>query len=143
MDASTSSRAPAEQTWPECRNTAVSALSTAASRSVSAKTMFGFLPPSSNATRLMVSAPAFMMARPVATPPVKDTRSTRGSLVSSGPTSAPAPVTRLATPAGSPASVSVSISKIAVDGVSSAGLSTKLFPASRAGATFQATWSRG
>ena len=55
IDSSTTSRAPAEQTWPECRNTAVSAKSSAASRSASAKTMLGFLPPSSRATFFTVA----------------------------------------------------------------------------------------
>ncbi len=52
------SRAPAEHTWPECRNTAVSAKSTAVSKSASAKTTLGFFPPSSSATRLTVDAAA-------------------------------------------------------------------------------------
>ena len=55
IDSSTTSRAPAEQTWPECRKTAVSAKSRATSRSASAKTMLGFLPPSSSATFFTVA----------------------------------------------------------------------------------------
>ena len=59
---STSSREPAEQTWPAWKKAASSARSTAMSRSASAKTMLGFLPPSSSATRLkLLSAAAFMM----------------------------------------------------------------------------------
>jgi hypothetical protein len=54
----TISRAPAEHTWPEWTKTAVTALSTAVSRSTSAKTMLGFLPPSSTVTFFTVSAAA-------------------------------------------------------------------------------------
>ena len=115
----------------------------AASRSASAKTMLGFLPPSSRATRFTVGAAAAMIRRPVTMPPVKETRSTSGASVSIGPTRSPAPVTRLATPVGRPTSVSASTSHIAVDGVSSLGLSTKVFPAASAGATFQAVCSSG
>ena len=76
-DSSTISRAPAEHTCPECRKTAVSALSTTVSNvAASANTMFGFLPPSSTATRFTVSADARMIAWPVARPPVKLTMST-------------------------------------------------------------------
>ncbi len=53
-----------------------------------------------------------MIRRPVSTPPVKETRSTPGSSDSGAPTSGPAPSTRLATPAGSPASSSARISRI-------------------------------
>ena len=106
MLSSTSSRAPAEQTWPECRKTAVRAKSRATSRSASAKTMLGFLPPSSRATFLTVAAAEAITRRPVTRPPVNETRSTRGSSTSGAAASAPAPRTRLPTPAGSPASSS-------------------------------------
>ena len=94
-------------------NTAVSARSSAASRSASAKTMFGFLPPSSSATFLTVAAAAAITRLPVDSPPVNETRSTSGLSVSGAPTSGPPPRTRLATPAGSPASAS---SRDQVDG---------------------------
>ncbi len=115
----------------------MSALSTAASKSASAKTTLGFLPPSSSATFFTVAAAAAITRRPVTMPPVNETRSTSGASVSAGPTRSPAPSTRLATPGGTPASVSAVISQIAVDGVSSHGLSTKVLPAASAGATFQ------
>ena len=95
-----SSRAPAEHTWPECRKTAVRAKSSATSRSASAKTMLGFLPPSSSATLFTVAAAAAMIARPVWSPPVNETRSTRGSVDRRAPAVAPAPSTRLPTPGG-------------------------------------------
>ena len=74
-----------------------------------------------------------MIALPVASPPVKETRSTRGSSESGAPASAPAPSTRLPTPAGRPASASSFIRWIAVCGVSSLGLSTNVLPAARHG----------
>ncbi|CAM5732230.1 hypothetical protein SALBM311S_01608 [Streptomyces alboniger] len=84
-ESSTSSRAPAEQTCPECRKTAVSAMSTAVSKSASAKTMLGFLPPSSSATFFTVPAAAAIRPRPVWSPPVNETRSTSGWSASGAP----------------------------------------------------------
>ena len=84
-ESSTISRAPAEQTWPECRNTAVRAKSTAVSKSASAKTTLGFLPPSSSATFFTVAAAVAMIRLPVSSPPVKETMSTRGSSESGAP----------------------------------------------------------
>ena len=121
----------------------MSALSIAAGRSASAKTTLGFLPPSSSATRFTVAAAAAMIARPVSRPPVKETRSTAGSSTSGAPAVAPAPSTRLATPSGRPTSASVRTSHIAVLGVSSLGLRTKVLPATRHGATFHAVCSSG
>ena len=63
----------------------MSALSTTVSKSASANTMFGFLPPSSTATRFTVAADARMIAWPVARPPVKLTMSTSGCAVSGAP----------------------------------------------------------
>ena len=74
-----------------------------------------------------------MIRLPVSSPPVKETRSTRGSSLSGAPACGPAPSTRLATPAGTPASSSRPISRIAVCGVSSLGLSTKVLPGGQAG----------
>ncbi len=143
IDSSTTSRAPAEHTWPECRKTAVIAMSSAVSRSASAKTMLGFLPPSSSATFFTVPDAAAMIRLPVPRPPVNETRSTRGSSLRAAPALGPSPRTRLPTPAGSPASSSSLIRWIAVVGESSLGLSTNVQPAARAGATFQDTCSNG
>ena len=84
-----------------------------------------------------------MIRLPVSRPPVNDTRSTRGSVESGAPASAPVPSTRLPTPAGSPASSSSRIRWIAECGVSSLGLSTNVLPAARHGATFHDTWRSG
>ncbi len=51
----------------------------------------------------------------------------------------PLPDTTLNTPGGTPASSASSAMRIAVSGVSSAGLTTMVFPAASAGATFQPT----
>jgi hypothetical protein len=48
--------AAGEQTWPEWVKAAVSALSTAVSKSASSNTMFGLLPPISSATCLRLTA---------------------------------------------------------------------------------------
>jgi hypothetical protein len=50
------------------------------------------------------------------------------------PTTDPLPGTTVSTPSGSPASTASSPSRIAVSGVSSAGLSTTALPAASAGA---------
>ncbi len=105
--------------------------------------MLGFLPPSSSAMFRGPWAALAMMDRPVDRPPVKDTRSTSGWLVSAAPTVAPDPSTRLATPGGAPASSMSRIMAIVVSGVISLGLRTKELPAARAGATFQEAWSNG
>lgn len=136
------SRDPAEQTWPLWMKAALSAWSTAVSKSssvaqASAKTTLGFLPPSSSATFLTLSAAARATFVPLTRPPVKETRSTSGCSARRAPTVCPGPVTRPATPAGRPASVSSRISAIVVSGVISLGLTTKVFPAARAGAIFQ------
>ena len=129
---------------PECRNTAVSAKSSAASRSASANTMLGFLPPSSSATFFTVAggrghdplaggqaagerdqvdagvlAEQRARARSGAEHQVGDARRGRRP------------------PSSSP------IRWIAVCGVSSLGLSTKVLPAARHGATFHEVCSSG
>lgn len=147
-DSSTISRDPAEHTWPLWMKAALSAWSTAVSKpssvaQASANTTLGFLPPSSSATFLTDSAAARITFVPLLSPPVKETRSTPGCSASRAPTVAPGPVTMLATPAGSPASVSSAISATVVSGVISLGLITKVLPAARAGAIFQLAWSSG
>ena len=121
----------------------MSAWSTAVSKSESANTMLGFLPPSSSAIRFTVPAAAAMIDRPVARPPVNDTMSTRGSVTSGEPTSAPGPRTRLTTPSGRPASSSSPISLIVVSGVTSLGFTIAVLPAASAGASFHEICSSG
>ena len=75
-------------------------MSTAVSKSASAKTMFGLLPPSSRATFFMLPAAPRSRARPASMPPVSEMRSTSGLSASAWPTRPPGPRTRLTTPAG-------------------------------------------
>lgn len=142
------SRDPAEQTCPLWMKAAFSAWSTAVSKpssvsQESAKTTFGFLPPSSRAIFFTSAAAACATFVPLIRPPVKETRSTSGCSASRAPTVWPGPVTMLATPAGRPASARSSMRTTVVSGVISLGLMTKVFPAARAGATFQLAWRSG
>ena len=74
------------------------AASAARSRSASAKTMTGFLPPSSKCTRFSVSAPCFMISEPVRLSPTKPIALMSGCSVSALPASSPKPLTRFQTP---------------------------------------------
>ena len=74
------------------------------------------------------------MRWPTAVEPVKEILSTPGWSTSAWPALLPRPVTMLTTPGGKPASTINSPSRTAVSGVSSAGLSTTVHPAARAGA---------
>ncbi|MGF6696776.1 hypothetical protein OKW38_001387 [Paraburkholderia sp. MM5496-R1] len=78
------------------------------------------------------------MDLPVATEPVKLIASTSGDCTSASPTTDPAPMTRLATPGGRPASCRIFISSQALPGTSSAGLKMTQLPKARAGAVFHA-----
>src|SRR4029450_9935348 len=74
----TKRRVPALQIWPEFWNTAIAAPGTAASRSASAKTMSGDLPPSSIDMRLRLPAAARMIFCPTSVEPVNAILSTPG-----------------------------------------------------------------
>jgi len=76
------------------------------------------------------------MTRPVSGEPVKEMRRTRGSLTRAAPTSSPKPWTILKTPGGKSDSATRSISSEQLSGDHSAGLSTTVLPAARAGAHF-------
>ena len=77
---------------------------------------------------------------PVATEPVKATPSMRSSSTIAAPTS-PAPATRLTTPGARSEKQSASMS--VESGVTSDGLAITVFPAARAGASFQDSSSSG
>ena len=79
-------------------------------------------------------AARFATEAPVSVEPTKPTPSTRAWPATSSPTSAPGPVTRLATPAGQSASAMHSISATEITLVDEAGVQTKVLPAARAGA---------
>ena len=59
------------------------------------------------------------------------------------PTFSPSPLTRLKTPAGTPASSRASAKTIALNGETSEGFTTIVHPAAKAGATLQANWLMG
>ena len=69
--------------------------------------------------------------------PVKDTFATSGCSTSRCPAVGPYPGTTFTTPGGKPTSVMSSATRSADIGVSSAGLSTTVFPAASAGPSFQ------
>jgi hypothetical protein len=108
-----------------------------AAKSASSSTTWADLPPSSRKTFFTVSPLRAMMWRPTAVEPVKEIMSTRGSPVRASPTRAASPdVTTLKTPGGmSVCSAATRARKVALQGVSGAGLSTIAFPAARAGPT--------
>src|SRR3984893_961983 len=124
-------------------NTPKSAPSTAASQSAPSKKMFGDLPPSSKVTRFNVSAALFTITLPTAALPVNAILSTPGCATSAAPQVSPNPLTILTTPGGKPASSNQFANSSAVNGVCSAGLSTQVQPAARAGASFHAAISNG
>ena len=96
-DSCTSSREPAQQTWPWLKKMPLTMPSTAWSTGASSKTMLAALPPSSRVTFFCVPATDLAIARPTSVEPVKATLSMSGCETSARPVS-PAPVTMLTTP---------------------------------------------
>ena len=94
----------AEQVCPLLRKQAAKVPLTAAARSASGNTTLADLPPNSSVTRFTVSAANAATRLPARVDPVKLTMSTSGWLASTSPTTGPAPLTKLNTPAGKPAS---------------------------------------
>ena len=80
---------------------------------------------------------------PARVEPVKLTMSTWGCDDSAVPTPAPSPLTRLKTPAGTPAASRISARIIAQPGASSLGLRIIVSPAASAGATLAQIWLSG
>ena len=102
----------------------------ARSRSASASTIIGSLPPSSSDTGVSVRAARSMTFLPVAVEPVNITMST--SSISACPVS-PRPVATWKTPSGSPHSRIASSISSDVSGVTSDGLRITALPAASAG----------
>ncbi len=100
--------------------------------------MFADLPPSSCATRLTVGAAVWATDMPARVEPVNDTIATSGWPLRATPTPGPSPLTRLNTPAGTPAVCKISAKIIASNGAISLGFSTIVQPAASAGATLTA-----
>src|SRR6266404_7160344 len=134
---STNTRDPHRQTWPWFANEERTLPAMAASRSASAKIIFGFLPPSSSESFLNNGAAASATFLPVTVPPVNEMVLIFGCDVIAAPTFGPVPCTTLTTPFGKAASLQISQSKYAVIGVSSLGLAMAVLPTAIAGAIFQ------
>ncbi len=113
---STRIRLRAQQSWPQLSNTAYGAAAANASRSASANTMLGLLPPSSRLTFFTVVEAARRICCPVAVSPVNAIFPIPGCDAIASPTTGPGPVTTFSTPGGSPASSASSPSRIAVSG---------------------------
>ena len=107
-------------------------------KSASSRMILADLPPNSCATRLTVGAAFRATSMPARVEPVNETMSILGCDEIAAPTVGPSPLTRLNTPAGTPASSIISANKIALNGATSDGLSTIVQPAARAGATLHA-----
>src|ERR1700760_4190509 len=89
-------------TWPVVMNVAPLILANvASSRTASASTRAGSLPPGSRVTLVTLAAAIVMIRLPPPTEPVKHTCRIRGSPTTTGPTTSSAPVTTLSTPGGS------------------------------------------
>jgi len=107
-------------------------IGTAAARSTSSRMMAADFPPSSRVHGLSISAARLPISLPTPELPVKVNRSTSRLDVNACPVSIP-PGTTDRTPSGRPASAKTSAKAFAVNGVSAAGLSTTVQPASSAG----------
>ncbi len=130
-------REAAVQRWPVVPKADHRIPSVARSRSASASTTTPFLPPSSSETRLSRRAARWAMSLPVVEEPVNEMTATSGLSTMASPTSPPAPVTRLTTPGGKPASAISSTRSVAQCGVSDDGLNTTVLPVTSAGIVFQ------
>ena len=128
----TSSREPAQQTWPWLKKMPCTMPSTAWSIAASSKTMLAALPPSSSVSDLRVPATARAIDLPTSVEPVNATLSTSPCSTTARPVS-PAPVTMLTTPGGRSACWQISANSSAVSGVVSAGLRTTVLPVASAG----------
>src|SRR5262249_54190278 len=136
-DGSTSRREPNKHACPGFANDERTLPVIAASKSASAKFMFGFLPASSSETFLNNGAHASATFLPVAVPPVNEIVLIFGCAVIAAPTFGPVPCTTLSTPFGRPASRTILHSMNAVMGVSSLGFAIAVLPTAIAGAIFQ------
>ncbi len=131
------------QPCPACMHGAMP-IAHADPRSASSSTMVADLPPSSRNSRFNVAAPFSMIRRPTAVEPVNEIRSTFGDSVSSSPTRWSEAVTTLTTPAGM--SVFSTISRprrVALNGVSGAGLRTTVLPVASAWPSLLMVTSKG
>ena len=143
FSAGTRMRVPALQLCPVFMHIPKKSRPTVSPTSAEGRTMLADLPPSSCATRLTVGAAFLATSTPARVEPVKLIMSTSGCEERWAPTVGPSPLTRLNTPAGTPASWSTSAKRSALRGAISEGLSTMVHPVAIAGATLQAIWLSG
>src|SRR5690625_2158117 len=138
-------REPAVQRSPLSEKTPKIVALTAASRSASAKTTAGDLPPSSIDRPLSHGAALAKIVWPVFDSPVKEVSGTSGGLTreSQAKPSSPKPLTLLNTPARSPASSKMPGHGAAEGGVNAAGLSTAVSPVALGGAGCHASSMSG
>src|SRR5471030_1633056 len=121
------------QRWPAEMKVDDMAMKTAASVSLASHTTSGLLPPISSASILPGWPPnCLCSAAPVCELPVKSTPSISVFWPSATPVSRP-PLTRLTTPAGTPACCHICTVLMAVRGAYSLGLKMTVFPAISAG----------
>src|SRR4029079_4464067 len=131
-------RDPHRQIWPwlaKAERTSVARFASLASQS--ANTSVGFLPPISSDSFLNFGATLAAIAARVRVLPVNEIALISACSISAWPARGPVPWTILSTPAGRPASTQTSPNIDAVNGVTSDGLATTVFPAASAGAIFQ------
>src|SRR4051812_33308631 len=93
------------------------------------------LPPSSSETFFTVLAASSATRRPARVEPVNDTMSTSGCAAIASPTTGPEPERKLNTPAGTPASWTISAKTKHDSGTTSLGFTTIVQPAASAGPT--------
>jgi hypothetical protein len=137
----TYTRLIAEHTWPLFWNAPQNSFSTTVSTSTSSSTMAGSFPPSSRVVRLRSGAAAAATFLPVATEPVKLILRGTGCDVIDAP-SGSLPLITLSTPGGRTSRRTSPTFRVA-RGVKGEGLSTMVFPASRAGAIFHEASTSG
>src|SRR5260221_8024296 len=144
MPRSTNIRLAHTHVWPALRNFEAIAPLTAATKSASANTMNGALPPSSSETRLTVAADLEIRICPTSVDPVNEILRTRSSAKTVSENGIGLlVVTMLTTPGGKPASVNKLASSSAESGVCSAGLQMVVQPAASAGPSLRVSIAVG
>ena len=131
MELSTYTRSKEQQTCPVLLREYSTASEAARSKSASANTIIGSLPPSSNTSLLRPFAHDVMISLPTAVLPVMATMSTLSFSTSQPPTS-PSPCTICRTLGGN-ADATASTVILPTRGVTSDGLTITTFPAAKAG----------
>ena len=144
IDSWTWKRLAATQDSPMFRILAMTAWSTALSRSASSNTMYGALPPSSIESLSRVCDACSISSRPTSVEPVNDSLRSRWSWMSGFMTLPVDDEVMIdSTPSGSPASSRISPSASIVSGVALAGLTIIVQPAAMAGPILRVPMAAG